>query len=191
MIHPWFGFARLITYAVWVLFAAIAVIFAIVYALEEPEEGQGEYDRSLSQGEEAAIYSALFGDIRFGKTQQWHVAYYALLLLAGVAGLSRLPLVFVSPLLMDWVLPILADSIWGMSVIAVLVFQRTQRIARIRQNRVPSFQRLACYWLSDRAFEQWREKSERYSLYVGWLLLFIAVVTAGWLAVEYVLLLSR
>lgn len=191
VIHSWFGFARLITYAVWVMFAAFAVIFWIVYAVEDPEEQQGEYDRSMSDEEQGAIYSALHGDIRFGRKQQWHVAYYALLLLAGVAGLSRLPVVLASSLLMDWVLPILADSIWGMSVIAALVFQRSQRIAQIRQNRMPSFQRLACYWLSDSAFEDWRARSERYSRHVGWLLLFITAVTIGWLAVEYTLLLGR
>lgn len=191
VVYPWFGLDRLVTYAVWVMFAASAVIFGIVYGLEDPEEQQGDYDRSMSEREQGAIYSALFAEVRFGKTQQWYVAYYALLLLAGIVGLTRLSPVFRSPLLMDWILPLLADSIWGMSVIAVLVFQRSQRIARIRQNRVPSFQRQAYYWMDDESFDDWRMKSDRYSLHVGWLLLFISVVTIGWFAVEYLLLLSR
>ena len=182
-----FGMARLVTFGLWLLFAAAALIVGLVYGLEVPAGGGEGAGRQPSEQQAGVLYSALLADLRFARAQQWSVAYLTVVLLAAVAALTRFPAVSASPLVMEWVLPLLADSIWGFAVIAVLVFQRSQQMAHIGQSNLGLFLRHSLSWMDDDSYDEWSRKSTQYSLHFAWPLLFIALATAAWLAVEYLL----
>lgn len=178
--------AGTVAYLVWVGFAAVATIWGVVYWVEMPAEAHELPAGRLSEAEAGALSNSLFADARSARAQQWNTACVSLLLLAAIVALSRLPRIADVALLRAWLLPLFTDCVWGVSIIAVLVYQRLGQRARIQGASIALSQRPASE-LSSGGDGLLREGSLRFSSRFTWIWLFMAVITAGWLLVEYLL----
>ncbi|HUZ17854.1 MAG TPA: hypothetical protein VMV68_05670 [Spirochaetia bacterium] len=180
------GAPGLIAYLVWVGWAWAAAICGIALYVAAPAEA-GHEGAPLPEQSEGMIFNSLGSELSHARSQQWNVGYLALLLLAAIAALSLLPQVKGVAVVSRWVLPILADCVWGTAAIGLLTLQRSQQKARIRRNRIGLLQRRAHYWISDDDYEGWQTRNERFAHRFTRPLLMLGMLTITWLFVEYLI----
>ncbi len=80
-----------VTFLLWLGLAAVAMVWGMVCCVRDPKEVGRAGEEELAENDQSIIYSVMADEFRFGMTQQWNTAYYSLLLLAAIAGITQDP----------------------------------------------------------------------------------------------------